>query len=232
MSYQPYLPPPAAPSSEPYPGAWGEALAPLRQASALQFIVAGLVLVLGMCSGIGLSLPLEQVQRQLDEVYADAPPGPRLNAETARILQVVFVTAEVALGLVLAWLATSVRRGSRAGTIASAVIVGAVTLLVGGMALLTLLAGVIFPPALAMACLLAVAASLLGMLSLRLIQALLALKRVADLQRQWQAQWWQYQQQHAATTGVPIGSPTGWSYAAQVPAPAPPAPIQQSTPPP
>jgi hypothetical protein len=199
----PYTPPPWQPSYGYYPPPQ-DFSRHARRASTLMFILGGLILLLGVCNTLsGLFVPTQEAlerQRQMFPVNAQMP----FSAETLKAITIVSAVITMLVGAGLVTLGTGVRRGGTASTITSLVLVSILLLFTGLVTLASLLAGLAAPVMFVFACISAPAAAMFVLLVVWLVAALRAVSNWNAAQRQYQAQYWQYQQNMQAYGTPPV----------------------------
>ncbi len=244
----PYLPPNVMPQ---YGAPPPDLLKPGRRASVLMFVLGGLLTAVCLLDTVStLATPTSEFAKQMQEM-----PGASQQLKfTAGQLKAVAIGMEslcILVGLSFAALGMGVRRGGKVSTIA-AIVLTVVALAVLGI---MLLAGVVFslqnPLGVGMVCVLLIPTAILIWLGIWLIPAARALSGMSLAQQQYQAQYWQYQQnmqayhqQQAPPTGYPTQAyptqghpPQGYPQAAappqaQPPQPPPAPPVDPNSPPP
>jgi hypothetical protein len=177
-----------------------------RRASTLMFILGGLILLLGSCNAISsLVVPAEVALQRQREMFPTNSPMP-FSAETMKAISVGSAVVMMLVGAGLVSLGTGVRRGGRGSTVTALVLGSILLVFLGLVTLLSLLAGLAVPLLFSVSCVAGPAAAMVGLLVFWLIGAMRASANWSAAQQQYQAQYWQYQQ-NMQQYGIPPAPP-------------------------
>ena len=227
----PYPPPPYTPPMVD-PRAWGTPLpsAPGRSAAIWQFIVGGIIFLLGTCmGGVMMAVPDTLISQMLAQEHIQFPPMANLTPEQAlRMGFIIFCGIMFVLGGLLLVLAFFVRRGGRRSIVASI----SINMIVGIFALMDLFSNVAQAggnPAILLGIPLIIGFLALCIITIIKLFAALNASGTAQMQAMQQAYYWMSQYQQPSTPGY-----GGYGYGQpQPPVPqAPPAPQVPPQPPP
>jgi len=180
-----------------------------RRASTLMFIIGGLILLLGSCNAIStLLVPAEQQLQRQREMLPSSAQMP-FSAQTLKAISVVSAVVMMLIGAGLVTLGTGVRRGGTTSTVTALVLASLMLALSGLVTLCSILLGLAAPAMFLISCVSGPGAALMGLLIVWLIGALRATSNWNAAQRQYQAQYWQYQQnmQQYGIPPVPPNAP-------------------------
>lgn len=198
----PMMPPP--PAYDPYrqpPGGDGRAAA--KRASTMMFVLGGLITMFGAC-GLAQSFTIStsEFQAMMEQQQKMMPAGQQMpfSVETARTVGAVMQGLILFAGVLLVACGAGVRRGGRGVIVAGIVVSSLIALLMGVMVLMSLLAALLMPLYIGVACVFAIPTALFGLQIFWLAQAAKAAStkpqnEAAMRQYQAQLQMWYYQQQ-------------------------------------
>ena len=233
--YSPYTPPGPQDYAYAQPGA-ADLLAPAKRAGVMMIVLGSLALTCGMCVLGAAGLPFDELPPEQKDLFRELEQQAGMPAK--QMLTIYGAGTLVGGGLFLG-LGIFVRRGGRGIVIASIVLVSATAIwFVKDLVSMAMLGG----PAAAMAggaCVSVVQIGLCALLLVWLAQALRAIPHLTAIAQQYQAQYWQYEQQRQAYAyghGTVPGSaqPQGYAPPQGYAAPqgyAPPPPQQPAQPP-
>src|SRR4051812_36856777 len=129
---------------------YGQYLGPARRAGLLMIILGALFAVYAACNGIAFfALPADQIMRNNQVFAKDAP---QLDADTMKVLGVIFSTLVLVIGVAMIVLGVLVRRNNSAAIVTGLIIVGMVAAVTGLFTVICALAGIIAPPLFLAAC--------------------------------------------------------------------------------
>jgi hypothetical protein len=231
------------PNVTPYYGAPPDSHAPAKRASVLMFILGPIILLLGGCFAAMPSMLAMAPPDQARQMYDQFQNTYHVSASEINVVFVVIGVVVLLVGLALLIMALFVRRGGKVATILAMVVTGLILLNSAGGLLLALL-HMTDASALGGLCTNTFVLAIFGLLFVWLTQAFRASGKIRHAQQQYQAQYWQYQQNmqaymHAQQQG---GYPNqGYAQAGPPPVPPPqtqlpqipePPPGDPNTPPP
>lgn len=187
------------PSPYQYPPGYGYdpaqvALAPARRAGVMMIVLGSLMLLLGLCGGIGLFVDDQMMLEQMQKLGVDLGENPTATLEQYRLESMISSIRVLVLGLPMLILGISVRSG-RSGPVMGGIIVTvlALVLIVGADVVIALMQSRQNPVALVGLC---TAVIPLVLFSLQLVWLIQARRAGATIQAmQYQHQYWQYAQQ-------------------------------------
>ena len=224
----PYSPPPADPRGPvPYGAMTRDPLQSARNASVLMMVLGILMLIYGLCNGIGsLATNSDEFARQMQMFNKDQPPP--VSLQTMRTMAAVFSGLVLVLAIFMLVSSPYVRRGGTTAITVSLVGVSAIVGLLGLCTLIMVITGFAMPIAFALACVLVIPTALFGLLLVWLIQARRGSGHIRAIQTQYQQQYLMYQQamqQYCASQASDTVTPFS-------PPPAPPTSPESSEKPP
>ena len=190
----PYSPPPADPRGPvPYGAMTRDPLQSARNASVLMMVLGILMLIYGLCNGIGsLATNSDEFARQMQMFNKDQPPP--VSLATMRTMAAVFSGLVLMLAIFMLVSSPYVRRGGTTAITVSLVGVSAIVGLLGLCTLIMVITGFAMPIAFALACVLVIPTALFGLLLVWLIQARRGSGHIRAIQTQYQQQYLMYQQ--------------------------------------
>jgi hypothetical protein len=189
-------------------------MAPARKASVAMFILAGLCIMMGVCSGLAVAVPKEQLKLMIDaqQLKKNMPPmqlpaGWELE-DIFHVMYAVVAIAGVVLGIIVLALGVLVRRANKVAAVFAAIICGLLALLMGLLTVNDLIMAVTGNPiAIIGICVGIIPFALFGLITLWLMQLLKSLPQIEAARRQWAAYNAAAQQQQQA-----YGQPYGYGY--------------------
>jgi hypothetical protein len=230
MSQYPY--PPYQPPAPGYYNPSLELYAPARRASVLMFVIAGFLLLCGLCvSAVVRWAPLDELAASSGVNTQQISELGITPAQFVRIVYMIMAFGSILLAIVFGTLAIFVRKGGIGSALTSAILTGLLVIVTLFQVVATLIQFAGRQDATH-----AVAAVIsVGMLAVQilllvwLIGAIRSASGIRAAQAQYAQQYWQMQQQ-AYQYGAYAGY--GHQYPAQPSAPMPNAPLQPPPPPP
>jgi hypothetical protein len=194
----PYSPPPQPPIGLSYSRSGPDPLAPARRASTMLFVLGGLALLLGLCTGLFVaSVTTEQLQLVADQFGKNAPGA--AGVLTPRLIRFLYIGMAIAGCVIGPWfilLGYFVRRASKAACVFSAIACGLLLLWMVMNLLSSVLMGVGGNPiGLVSACVGIIPVVLLGLTMTWLMQTLRALPQIQAMREHWQTNYTAAQQQ-------------------------------------
>ena len=209
-----HMPPYAMPSAAYDPAS--PLLAPARRAGLLMIILGSITAAYFLCNGAAfIVMPTDQLF-----AHSALPPGQEMpfTPETLKKAGVIFSSFMLLIGIAMIVLGVMTRHSSSAAIVAGIILSSILALLAGLFVLVMLVTGLTAPLMFAFACVLAIPLALLILNLFWLAQALRAIPQLRAMQAQYQAQFWQYQQNQQAYAQQP------WYGGVPPPPPPPPPP--------
>jgi hypothetical protein len=221
MTQYPSTPPPYGYGYDPYQQQQSDALAPARRAALMMFLLAGMMLLCGVCVGaFAMTVPMERLLQESGITLPQQPPPGMSVGELMRIGYMVIAVGSLLAGIIVVVLGVFVRRGGMGAAVASIVVVSLMLLVAGLSVVVSLPQMAQQPSAILGICVVLVPVALMVGALITLVQAAKAASSVNAMKQQYQFQTWQYQQQQQAYNqgGYAMPQPPP----GQPPAPAPP----------
>jgi hypothetical protein len=191
-------------------------LAPARRAGLLMIILGSITAAYFLCNGAAfIVMPTDQLF-----THSTLPPGQEVpfTPETLKKVGVIMSSLMLIVGIAMIVVGVMTRQHSP-GAIVAGIVLSSILALLGALCVLVMLVtGLSAPLMFAFACVLSIPVALLVLNLFWLAQALRAAPQLRAMQAQYQAQFWQYQQNQQAYAQPP------WYGGVPPPPPPPPPP--------